>query len=71
MELKLAVLIDVENIPSAYVKEMMEVIAKYGKPAIKRIYGDWTKTNLYKWEISFWKIPLRQFNNMYIHLGKM
>jgi len=50
MELKLAVLIDGDNIPSAYVKEMMEEIAKYGVPTIKRIYGDWTKPILTKWK---------------------
>ncbi|HED08568.1 MAG TPA: NYN domain-containing protein [Ignavibacteria bacterium] len=50
MDLKLAVLIDGDNIPSAYVKEMMEEIAKYGNPTIKRIYGDWTKPTLSKWK---------------------
>jgi len=50
MDLKLAVLIDGDNIPSAYVKEMMEEIAKYGNPTIKRIYGDWTKPRLSKWK---------------------
>jgi uncharacterized LabA/DUF88 family protein/Fe-S-cluster formation regulator IscX/YfhJ len=50
MNLNLAVLIDGDNIPSAYVKEMMEEIAKYGNPSIKRIYGDWTKPNLSKWK---------------------
>ena len=49
-DLKLAVLIDGDNIPSAYVKEMMEEIAKYGNPTIKRIYGDWTKPHLNKWK---------------------
>ena len=49
-DLKLAVLIDGDNIPSAYVKEMMEEIAKYGNPTIKRIYGDWTKPHLSKWK---------------------
>ncbi len=49
-DIKLAVLIDGDNIPSAYVKEMMEEIAKYGNPTIKRIYGDWTKPNLNKWK---------------------
>jgi len=49
-DLKLAVLIDGDNIPSAYVKEMMEEIAKYGNPTIKRIYGDWTKPTLTKWK---------------------
>jgi uncharacterized LabA/DUF88 family protein len=32
------------------VKEMMEEIAKYGNPTIKRIYGDWTKPSLAKWK---------------------
>ena len=50
MEVRLAVLIDGDNIPSAYVKEMMEEIAKYGNPTIKRIYGDWTKPHLVKWK---------------------
>ncbi len=50
IELKLAVLIDGDNIPSAYIKEMMEEIAKYGNPTIKRIYGDWTKPHLERWK---------------------
>ncbi|NJW52559.1 NYN domain-containing protein [Salinimicrobium oceani] len=50
MDVRLAVLIDGDNIPSAYVKEMMEEIAKYGNPTIKRIYGDWTKPHLAKWK---------------------
>lgn len=50
MNINLAVLIDGDNIPSAYVEEMMEEIAKYGNPTIKRIYGDWTKPNLSKWK---------------------
>lgn len=48
--INLAVLIDGDNIPSAHVKEMMEEIAKYGNPTIKRIYGDWTTPNLSKWK---------------------
>lgn len=48
--LNLAILIDGDNIPSAYVNEMMEEIAKYGNPTIKRIYGDWTKPSLNKWK---------------------
>lgn len=49
-DIKLAVLIDADNIPSRYIKEMMEEIAKYGTPTIKRIYGDWTKPYLSKWK---------------------
>ncbi len=47
---KLAVLIDGDNVPSKYIKEMMEEITKYGTPTIKRIYGDWTKPHLIKWK---------------------
>ncbi len=49
-DIKLAVLIDADNVPSNYMKEMLEEIAKYGAPTIKRIYGDWTKPNLNKWK---------------------
>ncbi|TBN03634.1 NYN domain-containing protein [Hyunsoonleella flava] len=50
MNINLAVLIDGDNIPAGNVKEMMEEIAKYGNPTIKRIYGDWTKPHLNKWK---------------------
>ncbi|MDD2277730.1 MAG: NYN domain-containing protein [Bacteroidales bacterium] len=49
-DLKLAVIIDADNVPSANVKGMMEEIAKYGVPTFKRIYGDWTKPNLGSWK---------------------
>ena len=48
--LNLAVLIDGDNIPSAYIGEMIEEITKYGNPTIKRIYGDWTRPGLTKWK---------------------
>jgi hypothetical protein len=49
-ELKLAVLIDADNIPYSNVKGMMEEIAKYGTPTTKRIYADWTKPNANGWK---------------------
>ena len=48
--LNLAVLIDGDNIPSAYIGEMIEEITKYWNPTIKRIYGDWTRPGLTKWK---------------------
>jgi len=50
-DLKLAVIIDADNVPSANVAGMMEEIAKYGVPTFKRIYGDWTKPNLAGWKV--------------------
>ncbi|OGO78575.1 MAG: Maebl [Clostridiales bacterium GWB2_37_7] len=49
-ELRLAVLIDAENVPYGNVKGIMEEIATYGIPTIKRIYGDWTKPNVSGWK---------------------
>lgn len=49
-ELKLAVLIDADNIPYSNIKGMLEEIAKYGTPTFKRIYGDWTKPTLSGWK---------------------
>ena len=49
-ELRLAVIIDADNVPYANITAMLEEIAKYGLPTFKRIYGDWTKPNLSGWK---------------------
>ena len=49
-DLRLAVLIDADNVPYSNVKGMMEEIAKYGTPTFKRIYGDWTKPTVSGWK---------------------
>jgi uncharacterized LabA/DUF88 family protein len=49
-ELRLAVLIDADNVPYSNIKGIIEEIAKYGIPTIKRIYGDWTKPTVSGWK---------------------
>jgi uncharacterized LabA/DUF88 family protein len=49
-DLRLAVLIDADNVPYSNVKGMIEEIAKYGTPTFKRIYGDWTKPTVSGWK---------------------
>jgi uncharacterized LabA/DUF88 family protein len=49
-ELNLAVLIDADNIPYSNIKGMLDEIAKFGIPSIKRIYGDWTKNTVSGWK---------------------
>lgn len=49
-DLKLAVLIDADNIPYSNIKGMLAEIAKYGILTFKRIYGDWTKPTLSGWK---------------------
>ena len=49
-EMRFAVLIDAENVPYGNIKGIMEEIAKYGTPTIKRIYADWTKPTVSGWK---------------------
>jgi hypothetical protein len=49
-DLRLAVLIDADNVPYSNVKGMFEEIAKYGTPTFKRIYADWTKPTVAGWK---------------------
>lgn len=64
-EIRLAVLIDAENIPYANIKGVMEEIAKYGTPTFKRIYGDWTKPTVSGWKNVLLKnaiTPVQQYS---------
>lgn len=49
-DLRLAVLIDADNIPHRHVQRMMAEIARYGTPTFKRIYGDWTRPTVAGWK---------------------
>ena len=47
---RLAVLIDSDNTTASLTTELLEEIAKYGTPTIKRAYGDWTTQQLAGWK---------------------
>ncbi|MGH2553786.1 MAG: NYN domain-containing protein, partial [Chitinophagaceae bacterium] len=49
-DLRLAVLIDADNIPYRLINGILEEIAKYGVPTFKRIYADWTKPHVSGWK---------------------
>ncbi len=49
-DLRLAVLIDADNVPYSNIKGILEEIAKYGNPTTKRIYADWTKPTVSGWK---------------------
>ncbi len=49
-DLRLAVLIDADNVPYANIQGMLEEISKYGTPTFKRIYADWTKPTVSGWK---------------------
>ena len=63
--LRLAVLIDAENVPRNCIKRVMEEIAIYGTPTIKRIYGDWTSSVVSGWKTSLLEnaiTPIQQYS---------
>jgi len=47
---RLAVLIDADNSTASVTTELLEEVAKYGTPTVKRAYGDWTTPNLGGWK---------------------
>ena len=64
-DLKIAVLIDADNIPYSNIKGMLDEIAKFGKPTIKRIYGDWTKPTVTGWKAALLEhaiTPVQQYS---------
>jgi uncharacterized LabA/DUF88 family protein len=64
-DLKLAVLIDADNIPYSNIKGMLDEIAKLGVPTIKRIYGDWTKPTVSGWKPALLQhaiTPIQQYS---------
>ncbi|MCD7769067.1 MAG: NYN domain-containing protein [Oscillospiraceae bacterium] len=48
--MRLAVLIDADNAPRDCLKGIMEEVAIYGTPNIKKAYGDWSTRNLAGWK---------------------
>jgi hypothetical protein len=61
---RLAVLIDADNSTASVTTELLEEIAKYGTPTVKRAYGDWTTTHLAGWKDELLRHaiqPMQQF----------
>jgi len=49
-DLRLAVLIDADNVPYSNIQGILEEITKYGTPTFKRIYADWTQPSVSGWK---------------------
>ncbi len=61
---KLAVLIDADNAQASIIEGLLAEVAKYGTAHVKRIYGDWTLSNLGSWKETLLKHsiqPMQQF----------
>ena len=63
-DLKLAVLIDADNISPKYVKVILDEAASFGVATCKRIYGDWSDVRLKSWKdvlLNNSIIPIQQY----------
>ena len=61
----IALLIDAENVSPRYIKAILDEVAVYGTPAYKRIYGDWTSTDMAAWKkvlLEHNLTPIQQFS---------
>lgn len=64
-DLKLAILIDADNISPKYVKVILDEAASFGVAACKRIYGDWSDARLKSWKdvlLNNSIIPIQQYS---------
>ncbi len=64
-DLKLAILIDADNISPRYVKVILDEAANFGVAACKRIYGDWSDPRLKGWRdplLNHSIIPMQQYS---------
>lgn len=64
-DLKLAILIDADNISPKYVKIILDEAASFGVATCKRIYGDWSDVRLKSWRdvlLNNSIIPIQQYS---------
>lgn len=62
---RLAVLIDADNANANMIEPLLKEIATYGTAHVKRIYGDWTNSQLSSWKSKLHKFaiqPIQQFS---------
>jgi predicted nuclease of predicted toxin-antitoxin system len=47
---RLALLIDADNIPARHIGAILEEVAAFGEPTVRRVYGDWSSQALSQWK---------------------
>ena len=47
---RLALLIDADNIPARHIGAILEELAAFGEPTVRRVYGDWSSQALSQWK---------------------
>uniref|UniRef100_UPI0031589492 NYN domain-containing protein n=1 Tax=Ornithinimicrobium sp. CNJ-824 TaxID=1904966 RepID=UPI0031589492 len=67
---RIAVLIDCDNVSSKHAEAVLEELAKYGTPTVKRAYGDWTTQHLVGWKPELHRHAIQPVQQFAYTVGK-
>ncbi len=67
---RFAVLIDGDNAQASLLPQILAEVSKVGLITIKRIYGDWTTTNMHSWKESLHKHAIQPIQQFRYTVGK-
>ncbi len=67
---RIAVLIDCDNVSAKHATAVLEELAKYGTPTVKRAYGDWTTTQLGSWKKELHRNAIQPVQQFAYTVGK-
>jgi NYN domain/OST-HTH/LOTUS domain len=69
-QLRFAVLIDGDNAQASLLPRILAEVSKVGLITVKRIYGDWTTTNMNSWKSSLHKYAIQPMQQFRYTIGK-
>jgi uncharacterized LabA/DUF88 family protein len=69
-QLRFAVLIDGDNAQASLLPQILAEVSKQGRITVKRIYGDWTTTNMNSWKPSLHKYAIQPMQQFRYTVGK-
>lgn len=67
---RIAVLIDCDNVSAKHISAVLEELATYGTPTVKRAYGDWTTTQLGGWKPELHRNAIQPVQQFAYTVGK-
>ncbi|MGW9551246.1 NYN domain-containing protein [Citricoccus zhacaiensis] len=67
---RIAVLIDCDNVSPTHAGAVLEELATYGTPTIKRAYGDWTTNQLSGWKNELNRLAIQPTQQFSYTVGK-
>jgi uncharacterized protein (TIGR00288 family) len=67
---RIAVLIDCDNVSPTHASAVLEELATYGTPTIKRAYGDWTTNQLSGWKGELNRLAIQPTQQFSYTVGK-